>query len=272
MLNAKNTADGGIANKKPNFEGKFILVAEDTEINREIIKAFLQNTKVKIDFAVNGIEAVDMFKANTDKYGLILMDVQMPKMDGLEATKSIRALGVERAKTIPIIALTANVFNEDIQECLAAGMNSHIGKPIDMNSMFVTLKKYMSETAAPVSGEQGGGQIGYSSFLPHINVEEGLGRIMNDKKLYFKLLNSFEGKKFTDELLENIKAGDFKVAAISAHTIKGIAANLGLTALCELSKEVEMKAKQGEPLSEYVDNIMKTVNKTLDLIAELTKN
>ena len=273
MLNLKNVANGMPVDKKPNYEDKFILVAEDTEINREIIKAFLQSTKVKIDFAVNGAEAVEMFKANPDKYGLILMDVQMPKVDGLEATKIIRALDIKRAKTIPIIALTANVFNEDIHECLAAGMNSHIGKPIDMNSMFVTLKKYMPDDAVPAeAGSSGEEKKGNGYFLPYINVEEGLKRLMNDKKLYFKLLNSFDGKKYANELTANINAGDFKAAAVTAHTIKGIAANLGLTALCELSKEVEMKAKEEKNLSVYIDNITKTVDKTLELIAELAGN
>lgn len=271
MLNTKNTANSMQPDKKPNYEGKCILVAEDTEINREIIKAFLQNTKVKIDFAENGIEAVEMFKAAPDKYGLILMDVQMPKMDGLEATRHIRAIGTARAKNIPIIALTANVFNEDIKECLDAGMNSHIGKPIDMNSMFVTLKKYMpeaetlSDTAKSASG-------GYSAFLPYINVEEGLGRIMNDKALYFRLLGSFDGKKFANDLIDNINAKDFKAAAATAHTVKGIAANLGLTALWELSKEIEAQAKAEEDLSGFVDTLTNTINKTIDLIAELTKN
>ncbi|MCL1973034.1 MAG: response regulator [Endomicrobia bacterium] len=273
MLNSKSVANSMPVDKKPNYEDKFILVAEDTEINREIIKAFLQNTKVNIDFATTGAEAVDMFKANPDKYGLILMDVQMPKMDGLEATKIIRALDIKRAKTIPIIALTANVFNEDIHECLASGMNSHIGKPIDMNSMFVTLKKYMPEDAVSAqAGSSGGEKKGNDYFLPYINVEEGLNRLMKDKKLYFKLLNSFDGKKSANELTANINAGDFKAAAVSAHTIKGIAANLGLTALWEVSKEVEMKAKEEQNLSGYIDNITKTVDKTLELIAELTKN
>ncbi|MCL2144459.1 MAG: response regulator [Endomicrobia bacterium] len=273
MLNTKTAANNSSVDKKPNYEGKCILVAEDTEINREIIKAFLQNTKVKIDFASNGIEAVDMFKADPDKYGLILMDVQMPKMDGLEATRTIRALDFERAKTVPVIALTANVFNEDIQECLAAGMNSHIGKPIDMNSMFVTLKKYMPETDSSEETESlKGEKSGNAYFLPYINIEEGLGRLINDKKLYFKLLNSFDGKKIANELIENINSGNFKASAVTAHTIKGIAANLGLIALWELSKEIEMKAKEEQSLLAYVDNITKITEKTLKLIAELTKN
>ncbi|MDR2426990.1 MAG: response regulator [Endomicrobium sp.] len=269
MLNTKNTAADGKSNKKPDYEGKYILVAEDTEINREIIKAFLQNTKVRIDFAVNGIEAVNMFKENPDRYGLILMDVQMPKMDGLEATRKIRSLDFGKAKNIPIIALTANIFNEDIQECLNAGMNSHIGKPIDMDSMFVTFRKYMPESndKAPHCNE-----LDYLSLFPYINFKEGLERVMNDKELYLQLLGSFEGKKLLDMLIDNINNKDFKTAAFSAHTIKGIAASLGFSALKELSEEIESKAKLGQDLRCYIEKITKVINKTLDLTAELIKS
>ncbi|MDR1195409.1 MAG: response regulator [Endomicrobium sp.] len=251
--------------KKPNYEGKCILVAEDTEINKEIIKAFLQNTKVKIDFAVNGMEAVDKFKEDPDRYGLILMDVQMPKMDGLEATRRIRALDCKRAKSIPIIALTANIFNEDIEECLAAGMNSHIGKPIEMDSMFVTLRQYMPENHE-------GSEPDYSSFLPYIDVKEGLEMVVNDKELYFQLLSSFDGKKLADKLIDDINNKDYESASVIVHTIKGIAANLGLTALRDLSKKIESLSKLGKDVSVYIDDIAKTTNKTLDLITGLTNN
>ena len=274
MLNVKTEPGSQMSGKKPNFEGQHILVAEDTEINREIIKAFLQNTKVKIDFAVNGAEAVESFKSSPDKYNAILMDVQMPKMDGLQATRAIRALDIERAKTIPIIALTANVFKEDIEECLSAGMNSHIGKPIDMSSMFVTLTQYMKDSEAEenLKADTGSGQKGYSEFAPFIDVEDGLGRLMNDKKLYFQLLKSFDAKKLADELIAGINAGDFKAAAVAAHTIKGIAANLGLTSLWELSKEVEAQAKAQNNLSSFVESINNITGKTLDAIEILVKS
>jgi HPt (histidine-containing phosphotransfer) domain-containing protein len=193
------------------------------------------------------------------------MDVQMPKMDGLEATRRIRALGIERAKSIPIIALTANVFNEDIKECLAAGMNSHIGKPIEMDSMFVTLRQYMPEERDKSDEPE------YLSFLPYIDVKEGFERVVNDKELYFQLLASFDGKKLANKLIDDINNKDYENAAVTSHTIKGIAANLGLKALRDLSKEIETLSKLGKDVSGYIDDITKTTNKTLDLIAELTK-
>ena len=133
-----------IADEKDNsFEGKTALLAEDVEINREIILSMLEGTKLAIDCVENGEEAVEAFKADPGKYDLIFMDMQMPEVDGLEATRRIRALGVPEAEKAPIIAMTANVFREDIEKCLAAGMNDHIGKPIDYHDLMRKIKKYL---------------------------------------------------------------------------------------------------------------------------------
>jgi CheY-like chemotaxis protein len=126
-----------------DFSGHTLLIAEDVEINREIMSALLEGTRVSIDFAENGKLAVSMFEAQPDKYSLILMDIQMPELDGYEATKAICALDLERAKHIPIIAMTANVFREDIEKCLAAGMNDHTGKPINTNELFKKISIYI---------------------------------------------------------------------------------------------------------------------------------
>ena len=125
------------------FQGRHILLAEDVEINREIVLALLEPTQLVIDCAVNGKEAFKKFNDAPDRYDMIFMDVQMPEMDGYDATKSIRALETPRAKTIPIIAMTANVFKEDVEMCLNAGMNGHIGKPLDLDGVLKTLSNYL---------------------------------------------------------------------------------------------------------------------------------
>jgi len=126
------------------FAGYRILLAEDVEINREIALALLEPTNIEIDCAANGREAVRMFSEAPEKYDAILMDVQMPEMDGYEASRAIRALDVPRAASVPIIAMTANVFREDIDRCLEAGMNDHTGKPIDTGVLFGLLGKYLN--------------------------------------------------------------------------------------------------------------------------------
>jgi CheY-like chemotaxis protein len=125
------------------FDGRRVILAEDIEVNREIVMAFLEPTNLAIDCAENGDEALRLFRASPDAYDLIFMDVQMPEMDGYEATKRIRALDAPEAKRIPIIAMTANVFREDIDRCLAAGMNDHLGKPLDIAEVIVKLHKYL---------------------------------------------------------------------------------------------------------------------------------
>jgi CheY-like chemotaxis protein len=119
------------------------MLAEDVEINREIVEMLLEPTKIKIDNAEDGKQACIMFEENPDLYDLIFMDVQMPEMDGYDATRYIRSLDINKAKDIPIIAMTANVFREDIERCLESGMNGHIGKPLDLKDVIRVLKKYL---------------------------------------------------------------------------------------------------------------------------------
>ncbi|GHU68117.1 hypothetical protein AGMMS49983_20320 [Clostridia bacterium] len=122
-----------------------ILIAEDVDINREIITGLLEDTGLGIDFAENGRVAVEKFCADPDGYHLIFMDVQMPLMDGYAATEKIRAFAHEKAVRIPIIAMTANVFKEDIDRCKAVGMNDHLGKPIELARVFEVLEQYLVE-------------------------------------------------------------------------------------------------------------------------------
>ena len=141
------------------FEGYKILLAEDVEINREIIDTLIEPSLLKMDCAENGLEAVEMFAKSPEEYDLIFMDVQMPEMDGYEATRKIRAIEAKwrkkqnesgrtiRPQPVTIVAMTANVFKEDIENCLAAGMNDHIGKPIDVQDFFNKIRKYLLKKA-----------------------------------------------------------------------------------------------------------------------------
>jgi signal transduction histidine kinase/DNA-binding response OmpR family regulator len=124
------------------FSGRRILLVEDVEINREVVQALLEPTLLEIECAENGVQAVCMFTENPDRYDVIFMDIQMPEMDGYEATRRIRAMNIPRAKAIPIIAMTANVFREDVEKCLEAGMDDHVGKPLDFEEVLDKLRFY----------------------------------------------------------------------------------------------------------------------------------
>lgn len=133
------------ADKVCSFAGYHAMLVEDIEINREILISLIEPTHLKVDCAANGIEAVQLFAENPEKYDLILMDVQMPEMDGYTATRLIRDIDTPCAKTIPILALTANAFREDIEKCLKVGMNGHISKPINVEEIMTKLKQYLSQ-------------------------------------------------------------------------------------------------------------------------------
>ena len=126
------------------FQGKRLLLVDDVEVNREIVMAILEDTAIQIECAENGYDAYNLIMNNTKKFDLVLMDIQMPLMDGYEATKRIRESDIPYMQNIPIIAVTANVFREDIERCLATGMNDHLGKPISMDDLINKLSFYLT--------------------------------------------------------------------------------------------------------------------------------
>jgi two-component system sensor histidine kinase/response regulator len=146
VINRKNKGKT-LEESQPDFDfsGKRVLLVEDNEINAEIAKSLLEMKNLQVELASNGAEAVESFaSAQEGYYDVILMDVRMPVMDGLEATRTIRAMRKKQAKTIPIIAMTANAFQEDINQSLEAGMNAHLAKPIEPYLMYQVLNRFLS--------------------------------------------------------------------------------------------------------------------------------
>lgn len=140
--------EGTHKDEKPrgyDWAGKCILLVEDIAVNREVVLGILEDTGVVIECACDGVEAVELFSVNGDRYDLVLMDIQMPRMDGLDATRGIRASKNPGSRNVPIIAMTANAFKEDVDLCLAAGMDGHIAKPVDMDELYRTLAMYLED-------------------------------------------------------------------------------------------------------------------------------
>jgi CheY-like chemotaxis protein len=128
---------------KPDCSGKVFLLVEDNDINQFIAINMLEQSGAAIETASNGLEGVEMFKSSPEKYSIIFMDIQMPVMDGYEATRQIRSSGLKRSKKIPIIAMTANVFKEDVEQAKEAGMNYHISKPLQQDVIDKAIKRFI---------------------------------------------------------------------------------------------------------------------------------
>jgi len=226
-----NTSDNLtiLQNEIKEIENFSILLTEDNLINQEIIVGILEGSKIEVDIAFNGQEAIDMLKQNSKQYSIILMDLQMPVMDGFEATKIIR----KSNKHIPIIALTANAMKSDVEDTKRVGMNGHLNKPLDIIEFFNIILKYykLKNNNSRFLDDK---QIIIPNFT-NINIDIGLKYLIGNRKLYLSILSKFY-KNYVNLNLENLNNKELELVI---HTIKGLSANIGATKLNTISIELE---------------------------------
>lgn len=228
-----------------SIRGARILLVEDNAINQQIACELLRGAGLIVSLAENGQEAVDAVKQN--QFDTVLMDIQMPVMDGYRATMEIRAL--PQFKDLPIIAMTANASPEDREKALASGMNDHIAKPIDPTGLIKTLVKVIAPNyqAQPISNTPAP-QVETTKTLPPIpglDIEDGLHRVGYNEELYKKLLIQFSHNK-ADILLKievAIQRNDREEAAQLLHSLKGVAGNLGAKDLADKTAQIEKKSR-----------------------------
>ncbi len=219
-----------IQNRIKKLRGSQILLVEDNEINQELIVEILKEVGIKVDVAKNGLEGIKKYESNKG-YELILMDIQMPILDGYEATKEIR----KQDKEIPIIALTANAMKEDVSKTSEVGMNRHLNKPIDVNKLYETLIEYIPAKTEDITEEFTQEEDDELPDFEGIDKKFGLNLVMNNKKIYKQILQGM--LKFKDINLKEFNDEDLKR---EAHTIKGISASAGALKLSEMAKEIEL--------------------------------
>ena len=245
-----------------------ILLAEDNDINQQIAVELLEGVGARLKVANNGREAVGALMQDPTGYDVVLMDLQMPEMDGYQATARIRA--ESRFANLPIIAMTAHATVEERQRCLAAGMNDHISKPIDPNALFATVAHYFQPPVkrGPSRDATTPSQLTRPSPtedqpLPSVeglDTSDGLLRVAGNRKLYLKLLRQFveQQSNAPTRIAECLLAGDHATAERLAHTVKGVAGNLGAGAVQAAAGELEKaisshgEAAQIEALRERV--------------------
>ncbi len=226
--------------------GANMLLVEDNEINQQIAKELLESFGITVKVAENGEEAITWLK--DQQFDAVLMDIQMPVMDGISATREIRKDA--RFSQLPIIALTANVFISEQNQFLAAGMNDHIGKPIDPDQLITTLAKWV-HTAHPATLKQEeikSVQPDAPPDLPGVRVVESLRRIGGNVNLYYSLLDMFRTnhRHIVEEIRASLSTNDLKTAERQAHTLKGITGSLGAEELQSQAGMLEKNLKNGE--------------------------
>jgi len=245
-------AAAAAADEQPALAGARVLLAEDNEINQQIAMELLEGAGVAVDIAGTGREVLERLERAPQAYDVVLMDLQMPDMDGLEATRRLRADA--RFAALPIIAMTAHAMAEERERCFAAGMVDHIAKPLEPQTMFRTLARWIKVGhAVPGTPKRYAGPNADLPEIDGLDALAGLRRIGGNRDLYSRLLRRFSGSQVdaARRIRESIAAGERDAAEREAHTVKGVAANLGLTALSDLAGALEraVRTAEGEELA-----------------------
>ena len=238
--------------------GARLLLVEDNEINQQVAQEILENAGFFVELAEDGQIAIE--KVTKSPFDLVLMDIQMPVMDGYTATETIRK--EKRFDKLPIIAMTANAMVGDREEAMNAGMNDHVAKPIDPQHLFATLIKWIEPGDRKIpehyqkSQKKSMSDIEIPKNLPGINIGIGLKRVGGNERLYLDLLIKFhrDNQNIIKEITTALDKKDHELAQRLAHTIKGVSGNIGATDIQKAAESLEQSIKD-EQLENSMDQL-----------------
>lgn len=249
----------------PQLRGLQVLLAEDNEVNREIAVELLGDAGLIVDCAENGRIACDMVRDKGDSYAAVLMDVQMPEMDGITATRLIRES--RSADRLPIIAMTAHAYEEEKQRCLDAGMNDHVAKPVDPATLMRALNRWLKVPSSPPAPPPVAVSVRSDSLLPDdlppFDLQAALVRVNGKTALLRKLIVTF-GETYADvahDLRVHISTGLLADARRLAHSLKGVAGSLELPAVQGIAADIErmLAANETESARAAVDELERAI-------------
>ena len=261
------------------IKGATLLVAEDNDLNQEVAQELLTDAGFNVDIAENGQIALDRLAERP--YDAVLMDMQMPVMDGVTATTLIRQNS--QHQSLPIIAMTANAMQQDRDKCLAAGMNDYVAKPIDPETLFGVLLKWIPArhgsspvTQAPVPESILHEDPDHELALPIINgldVELGLRRVLGKRQLYLNMLRKFVANQANTvaEIKRALSAEDKATAERLAHSTKGVAGNIGATGLQKQAEVLEQAIREQAKTTEIARHLTGFTDALSRLLAELSQ-
>ena len=248
VINANaNIKSNNFPDIKKLIQGARILLIEDNVQNQEIAIEFLQKANIKVKIANNGKEAIEILE--NSEFDGVLMDCQMPILDGYEATRLIRK--IEKLKDLPIIAMTANAMQGDKEKCINSGMNDYIAKPLDFNQFYETLGKWIKPKYILIDTQkkeiENKNEIDIKTIQIHgINISQALNRMAGNQKLLLNQLKRFikSQNSFESKILTFVENGDLESTIREAHTLKGLCGNIGADLLFEKAKELEFHLKE----------------------------
>ncbi|WP_445941118.1 response regulator [Pseudomonas sp.] len=254
-----------VSEQIPNFSSLRVLLVEDNELNREVACGLLQESGLQIDQAEHGGIALELLRSHADGYyALVLMDMQMPVLDGIATTEAIRR--EPRFAELPIVAMTANAMPADRERCLAAGMNDHLGKPIEPNELWHTLVRWMPIQAEPLSELPRIAEAAVDWQLPGVDIDSGLRRVLGKRELYQRLLSKFVASQgdFPAQLRAALAANQQESAERLAHSLKGLAGNLGATDIAAQAAALESAIKDAR--NDELDGLLAELQQSLETL------
>ena len=251
-----------------------VLVVDDSDLGRQMVRALLDYLGMQVAEAVDGAEAVEYVQCNS--VDIILMDIQMPNMDGLEATGCIRAIDGCDHSRLPIIAMTANTFVEQQKDNIVAGMNGQLNKPIELAALVAEFQRWFpNETIlslVDIPGMDNNGCADLTAALPGVDVCAGIRRVMGDRQAYLQLLGKYADQftNFDVDIQRDLLAQDYPTAVRRAHTLKGVTGSLGANALHKEARQLEQQLQEGQFPSALVA-VARENQRLLDCIAVLPR-
>jgi signal transduction histidine kinase/CheY-like chemotaxis protein len=256
LVNQGEAPVASMPSKPAPLAGVRVLLVEDMPTNQLIASEILESFGITVDLADNGVQAITKLLEDRNRYDIVLMDIQMPEMDGLEATRRLRAS--QQLGHLPIIAMTAHAMDSERRRCLEIGMNDFVTKPIDPDLLRDILIRWRPTQATPAQAKKMESAPMSSADglpdLPGIDKADGLRRMMNKPALYEKVLRDFHARFMAEPevIRAAMQAGDYATAERRAHSTKGLAGTIGALGLQNASKELELALRQGEPLPDGI--------------------
>lgn len=260
FANSRLSAPERFAFSRYRYPGLKVLLVEDNQVNQQIAVELMETAGIEVDVADNGLIALQMLDAReTDYFGLVFMDVQMPEMDGHTATRLIRQQS--RFSDLPVIAMTAHAMVEEREHCFASGMNAHLAKPINPKELYQVIAEWRGDFAVESQDDMPTDDVVMNAeseiTIPGIDVEEGLTRTLGNRSFYLDLLARFcdDQRHVVDKIKRALLTEDYLIAERLAHTLKGVTGLIGAKEIQRLAGSLELQLNQKLPRDQLVANL-----------------